>query len=214
MGRDLSTFALGRFRNQLPLIKDPFAVFSAPWFHERFACKVVIVVRHPAAFVSSLMRLNWSFDFSHLLDQSLLMRDLLEPFRDKMEEMHKNPDDILGQGALLWCMVYQTVQQFRGKFPHFILRRHEDLALDPVKMFGEIYDALNLEYSPQVQAIVQKASSTKNPTELANGNVHGIKLDSQKSIYNWKNRLNRQQIERVHILTQEVASHYYPDEDW
>ena len=58
MGRDFSIFLRGRLLRQRPLIKDPFAVFSAPWFAEQLGCRVVITVRHPAGFASSLKRLR------------------------------------------------------------------------------------------------------------------------------------------------------------
>ena len=67
MGRDFLIFYNGLMRGQRLLIKDPFAVFSAPWFAKHLNSKVVITVRHPAAFASSLKRLNWPFDFQDLL---------------------------------------------------------------------------------------------------------------------------------------------------
>src|SRR5512147_569268 len=57
MGRDFTLFYRA-------LVKDPFAVFSTPWFAKKLNCKVVITVRHPAAFAGSLQRLDWSFDFN------------------------------------------------------------------------------------------------------------------------------------------------------
>ena len=94
MGRDFSIFLRGRLLGQLPLIKDPFAVFSAPWFARRLGCRVVITVRHPAGFVSSLKRLNWVFDFHDLLDQPLLMQKWLGVDRAEMELA--NTDDVIG----------------------------------------------------------------------------------------------------------------------
>ena len=61
-----------------PLLKDPFAVLSLRWFAEVLHCRIVVTVRHPAAFASGLKRLGWSFDFGDLLRQPLLMRDHLE----------------------------------------------------------------------------------------------------------------------------------------
>ena len=81
MGRDYMIFFNGRLRGQRALIKDPFAVFSTPWFAKKLNCKVVITIRHPAGFASSLKRLNWPFDFHDLLAQPALMRDYLEQDR-------------------------------------------------------------------------------------------------------------------------------------
>jgi hypothetical protein len=98
MVRDWSIFFTGRRYHQTLLIKDPFAVFSAAWFARRLDSMVVFTIRHPAAFVSSLKKLGWSFDFSDLLGQPLLMRDWLETYRSEMEEMLKDPQDVVTGG--------------------------------------------------------------------------------------------------------------------
>ncbi len=131
MLRDWNIFTRGRLLNRQPLIKDPFAIFSAPWFAERLGCRVVITLRHPAAFASSLKRLKWNFDFSDLLAQPLLMKSLLEPFRAEMEAIQSTPQDIIGQASLLWRIIYRVVAQYQHEHPEFILVRHEDLSIDP-----------------------------------------------------------------------------------
>jgi hypothetical protein len=80
-----ASFALGRLGRRRLLIRDPFDVFSLDWFVRRLNCSVVVVVRHPAAVVSSLKRLGYIFDFRNLLQQPLLMADRLERFRPQMK---------------------------------------------------------------------------------------------------------------------------------
>src|SRR5262249_37282472 len=55
----LRLFLEGRLRHRRLLVADPFAVFSIPWFIERPGFRVVVVVRRPAATVSSRKRLGW-----------------------------------------------------------------------------------------------------------------------------------------------------------
>jgi hypothetical protein len=214
MGRDWKIFLAGRVFRQRPLLKDPFAVFSAPWFYERLSCQVVITVRHPGAFASSLKRLDWPFDLHDLLRQPLLMRDWLEPFRSEMEEMAKNPKDVIGQSCLLWRMVYQIVEQFQQKYPLFQVVRHEDLSLQPVEGYRELYTFLGLNFTPQAEQAILSASSTENPVELSKKAVHSVHLDSQANLHNWKRRLSNEEIQRVRLLTEEVAARYYPELDW
>jgi hypothetical protein len=210
MGRDLLIFLNGRLRAQRPLLKDPFAIFSIPWFAERLNCKVVITIRHPAAFASSLKRLNWPFDFQDLLAQPALMRDHLEEYRAAMASMPA--DDIIGQAALLWKMIYRFVARTRELHPGFILVRHEDLSLDPVIGFGRIYEALNLDFTEKVQKTILNSSSSENPAELKK--THSVKLDSRASVDNWKKRLSAQEIARIRDLTGETASHFYSEQEW
>lgn len=210
MGRDFAIFYNGLMRGQRILLKDPFAVFSTEWFARRLSCKVVIAVRHPAAFVNSLKRLNWPFDLQDLLDQPLLMRDHLEPYRGQIEAAQKG--DIIDQWALLWNLIYGTVHAALERNPDFIAVRHEDLSLDPVNRYRELYQSLDLEFSPRVEKMIRESSSAENPAE--GKRVHSFKLDSRANISTWKKRLTQDEIRRIREKTQEVASIYYPDATW
>jgi len=212
MGRDLSVFLRGRLTSQRALIKDPFAVFSAPWFAERLNCRVVFTTRHPAGFASSLKRLNWTFDFKDLLDQPLLLRDLLEEDRAAMKSISMG--DTLGQAALLWRVIYRGVVRMINLHPSFIMVRHEDLSLDPVNGFGSLYKKLGLNFTPKVEQKIMNASSSGNPNELSTKKVHSVKLDSRANIDNWKKRLNVDEIRHIREMTSDVAELCYPDADW
>ena len=212
MGRDFAVFLRGRFLRQRPLIKDPFAVFSAPWFAEQLGCRVVITVRHPAGFASSLKRLNWTFDFHDLLGQPLLMQDWLEVDRAAMESMQA--DDVIGQAALLWRMVYRVVARMMKLHPSFIVVRHEDLSHDPVACYRDLYAALDLDFTPRVEKAILKASSSENPTELSKEKVHAVKLDSRANLDNWKKRLSPDEITRIREMTGKTTQLFYSDEEW
>jgi hypothetical protein len=210
MGRDFTIFYHGLLRGQRILLKDPFAVFSTEWFAKRLNCKVVVTLRHPAAFVSSLKRLNWPFNLQDLLDQPLLMRDHLEPYRDQIERAKKG--DVIDQWALLWNLIYGTVHQSLQRNPDFIAVRHEDLSLDPVNGYRKLYQSLGLEFTHRVEKVIQESSSSENPAE--GKRVHSFKIDSRASMSNWKKRLSEDEIRRVRDLTQEVTSIFYPDATW
>ena len=212
MGRDFKVFSDGLMHGQRVLIKDPFAVFSAPWFAKKLNCKVLITVRHPAAFTNSLKRLNWPFNFNDLLDQSLLMRDYLEPYQDEMRAIQS--DDIIGQAALLWKMVYHSVHSTRELNPDFIVVRHKDLSRDPVNGYRGLYASLGLDYTPRVEEIIVNSSSSNNPVELSRRKTHSVKLDSLASVDNWKKGLSEDEIQRVREITEEVSHLYYSDSEW
>ena len=212
MGRDFSIFLRGRLLRQRPLIKDPFAVFSAPWFAERLGCRVVITVRHPAAFASSLKRLNWPFDFRDLLEQPLLMQRWLDVDRAEMESIRS--DDIIGQAALLWRMIYRVVARTMKLHPLFIVVRHEDLSLDPVSSYRDLYAALDLDFTPKVEEMILNASSSENPAELSKKKVHAVKLDSRANLDNWKKRLSADEVTCIREMTGKTAKLFYSDEEW
>lgn len=212
MGRDLSIFIKGKLQGQRVLLKDPFAVFSTPWFAQKLNCQVVITIRHPGGFASSLKRLNWPFDFRHLLDQPMLMRDYIEIDRVDMEKMQA--DDIVGQSALLWRMIYRSVHATRSLFPDFKIVRHEDLSLDPVAGYKSLYESLGLTFDEKVHDTILNSSSSENPTELSKKKVHSVKLDSRANMDNWKKRLTPEEITRIRKLTEDVSPLFYSDYEW
>ena len=214
MFRDLSIFTFGRWGQRRVLLKDPFAIFSTPWFAQRLGCDVVIVLRHPAAFVSSLKRLDWPFDFKDLLAQPLLMRDWLEPFRAEMEEALTQPRDVIGQGSLLWRVICYVTHKVSERHPNFHVVRHEEFSLQPIKGFEKLYGQLELPFTSRVKAGILRATSAQNPQEISLDSIYSTNLDSAANLENWKQRLSKEEIARVRSLTEDVAGLYYRDEDW
>ncbi len=212
MGRDYRIFFNGNMHGQRALIKDPFAVFSTPWFARRLNCNVVMTVRHPGGFVGSLKRLGWNFDFGNFLNQPLFMRDHLEGDRAAMESMPK--DDIVGQAALLWKIIYRFVHSTRAGFPQFQIVRHEDLSLDPIGEYQTLYKSLGLDFTERVRDIIQNSSSSDNPTKLAKNKTHSVKLDSRANLDNWKKILSPEEITRVRKITEGISETFYSEEEW
>ena len=212
MGRDFKIFYNALEHGQRALLKDPFAVFSIPWFTKQFDFKVIVTVRHPAAFASSLKRLGWNFDFNDLLNQPLLMRDHLEPYRGQMQAV--KVDDVIGQASLLWTMIYKTVHSQGQLDRRLIIVRHEDLSRDPVSGFRDLYAALGLDFTHHAEEKILNSSSSENPTELSRRKTHSVKMDSRASIETWKTKLSADEIKRIRDMTEESARLFYPDPNW
>jgi hypothetical protein len=212
MARDVAIFVAGNVLRKRALLKDPFAVFSLAWFAERLNCEIVVMVRHPAAFASSLKRLEWTFDFNDLLVQPLLMRDYLESYRAAMRSVAAG--DVIGQAALLWAMIYRSVDAMRQQIPSVRVIRHEDLSLDPGGGFERLFRHLGLSFTDRTRRVIAASSSSENPPELAPGMTHSVKLDSRASLDRWKHRLSVEEISRVRRATDEVAHLYYPEVAW
>lgn len=212
MGRDFMIFYNALERGQRALLKDPFAVFSVPWFAQRLDCRVVVTVRHPAAFASSLQRLGWSFDFKDLLDQPLLMRDYLRLYREPMLSIPA--DDVIGQASLLWKMIYEVVDKFRKMNPEWLVMRHEDLSRDPVNRYRELYEKLGLDFTHRVEKEILNSSSSENPAELSVKKKHSVKMDSLAQVKNWRKRLSDEELQKIRAMTAGVAELFYSEEDW
>jgi hypothetical protein len=193
-------------RGHRPLIKEPHAVFSSEWFARRLESQIVVMIRNPFAVVSSWKRLGWTVDFDDLLDQPLLMRDWLAPFKRELSDARSW--GLVEQVALLWRVIYSVVADER--YPRVYLLRHEDLSSDPLAEYAKLYDALDLGFDDAVASAVASSSSNENPAETSVEKPHETRLDSKANLENWKHRLTGSELRQIEDLTADVAARYYP----
>ena len=198
-----------RFRG---LIKDPIAIFSAEWLYNNFNTQNLILIRHPAAFVSSLKRLNWHFDFNNFLKQNELMEDHLLKYKNQMELTSGN---ITEEASLLWVCIHSVIKYYQENYPSWVFKRHEDISRNPLKEFENIFQLLDLEFNKIIKEKIIDLTSSKNPSEVTkHGKIHQLKRDSLANIYNWKNRLSKNEIDQIKRITKATADHFYSDDEW
>lgn len=203
---------LHRINNDRPLIKDPIALFSTEWLCKRFDMNILVMIRHPAAFYSSLKIKNWRFDFNNLLKQPLLMEKYLGKFEAEIREHAETEGNTIDQALLLWNCIHYTINIYREDHPKWLFVRHEDLSLDPVGQFRSIYKAFGLEFTHKVKKKILESSGTHNPIEQQAGNE--FLRNSKENINNWKNRLSQNEIELIKIKTSEVSTLFYSADEW
>jgi hypothetical protein len=207
----------GRMGRRAVLLKDPHALFSAPWFADLLGCRVVICVRHPAAVVSSHVRLGWRAPLGHLRAQPALVRDLLSPYEQELADAEQDSaigDDPLRGNALLWKIIYGTVATYAESRPDFTIVRHEDLSSRPLEAYDHLYSQLGLRFDDRAAGQIESATSQKNPAELRVQDPHRIRLDSRSNLGNWHKRLAPHDVELIREIVEPVAARWYDDSDW
>lgn len=209
--RHQAMFVRGRLMHRRLMIADPFAVFSAEWFRRTLGFQVVVLVRHPFSIVGSRKRLGWRFDIGELRDQPLLLRDALTPISRRWPEALEPADDLIDEGSTLWRLIYESALDQRARTPELIFVRHEDLAAEPVPAFAALYDRLGLPFTDGARRAVDEATKPGNPTRLAPGDAHGVRLDSRASLASWRERLSPDEVRRIDRITGPVAHELYPD---
>jgi hypothetical protein len=211
IARYWARLAVGSVTRRRPLIKDPFALFSAPWLAETFGCAVVVTVRHPAAVVSSRLRMGWRFPFDAFLQQPELMADWLHPVRDTIDRAVSSDDPVLNAAAL-WRVVYHVVDVYSARYPHFIIIRHEDLSAAPEQGYAGLYRALELDLTPRARARIER--SAKGPRTGIRRSPYSVELDSRRNIRRWKQELTSRDVDRIRSITEDVAGRWYDDQAW
>jgi hypothetical protein len=188
-------------------IKDPIALMSADWLYETFNLDVVILIRHPAAFVASLKVKQWEFDFSNFSSQLPLFKPELLKYESAIMEAVENKKDIVDQGIILWNVIHSLILFYQEKYSkEWYFVRHEDLSIRPEDEFKKIFKYLDLNFDSKVTQYIRE--STKS-------SVKGrLKRDSISNITSWKQRLSEEEVDRVKTGTKSVWCHYYEEKDW
>ena len=213
MARNYKNFMLYRLRHAVPLMKDPIALFSSEWLARRFDMNVVVMIRHPAAFTSSIRRLNWKHNFSHFLNQPLLMQAYLTPFEAEIRAFAAEEHDILEQGILLWRIIHHVILRYQEKYSGWIFLRHEDISADPLYHFEYLYKRMNLAFTDSVKEVVIDYSNEDNPTEAAKGHAL-VKRNSKSNIKSWKTKFTGAELTHLRNAVEPISQHFYSDADW
>ncbi|MEP6716250.1 MAG: sulfotransferase [Terriglobia bacterium] len=211
---EYSNCLLYGWQKRRALLKDPIALFSAEWIASTFDAQVVVIVRHPAAFVNSLIKAQWRHPFSHFLDQAELMATRLAPFRDEIERMAREKHDIVDEGILLWRIMHRLILDYRKANPGWLFVRHEDLSGNPIDAFDAVFNYLKIEYTPAVKKTVRLYTRSGNPIERGETGQAFARLDSRRNVDRWMQRLSAEQIQRIRERSADVWPAFYSNDDW
>jgi hypothetical protein len=205
-------FGWARVRRARPLVKDPLALLSSEWLAERFGMEVLVMIRHPAAFVSSVKKLDWQYSFAELLADEQLMNDHLSSFETELHDYVRRPRDVVSQAALTWRVLYSVVATFRRHHPEWLFVRHEDVSLEPERFFADIYRKFELDFTERVARGIEEHSGRANPPEIES--AYSIRVNSAVNVSNWQRRLSRSEVVRIREAVEDVSHVFYSDKEW
>jgi hypothetical protein len=212
MVRERARFASYRRRDARPLLKDPIAVFSAEWLVDTFDMDAVVLIRHPAAFVDSIVRRGWRHPFADFLAQPLLMRDVLGPFEDEIAWCAERERPLLDQAIVLWRVIHHAIATYRDRRPGWTFARLEDLASDPIPAFERLYAALGQVIDDAARAKIEDFSGGGNEAVASDAASH--RRDSRSSVVAWKRSLSPEDVDRIREAVEPISKAFYPDADW
>jgi len=172
------------------------------------------MVRHPAAFVGSLKKHDWTFDFTNFTAQPRLMHDYLGSWADEIEAYASRPPEIVDQAILLWRCINSVALRYRAEHPDWLVLRYEDLATDPVAGTRALYEFAGLEWSEGCERRVRSLSSRENPAEVPVTRTRDVRRNSEAAMWTWQYRLSPDELDRVRTGTADVAHLLYTDDDW
>ncbi|KHE71454.1 sulfotransferase domain-containing protein [Halobacillus sp. BBL2006] len=193
------------------LLKDPIACMASEWLHNRFDMEVVMLIRHPAAFVASLKRLDWHFPLERLIEQRELFGDFLN---SHLKNINLSSITTVERDAILWNCIHEVLFSYLHRNPAMISVKHEDLSINPIKEFEGLYNKLNIDFDSNVKKVIKTYTVSSNPTNPKNNLVHDLKRNSKDNIERWKKILSEEEIYNVRNITKDLAHYYYSNNEW
>lgn len=206
-------FFLSNKKQLRAVVKDPIALMSCEWLVRHFKMQIVVMIRHPAAFAYSLKQRGWRFNFRELLGQELLMRDVLEPFRDRMELALESEIDFMKEAGLLWCVLNHVVSQYRKNHPDWIYIRHEDFAINPRIEFRKLFTKLGIPLGIESEKVIDSLTSSSGKHRPATA-VHWLERDSKAVAMNWAGKLSKHELSQLRDEVEPVYYEFYDDAAW
>lgn len=187
----------------IKLMKDPTALFSAPWLVDNFQLSPIVIIRHPAAYVLSIKEKNWWFDFSNLVEQEYFFEGPLSVFKEEVIAFQKEAStkDIIENASLFWKLCYAQVLYYKEVFPEWCYVKHEDLSTHPFEEFAKVFEYAGVPFNDQAKAYISKTTHSDTNTRFTR--------NSSQNATKWQTQLNTDEITRIHSYTQVIADSFY-----
>jgi hypothetical protein len=167
------------------LLKDPTACLLAAWIESQRDVQVVLLVRHPCGFASSVHALQWPFHLQRMLTQRPLLEDHLDPFRGLLEQCLKDPWASLGG---FWAATHLVLQAQAG--PGWITAHYEQLCARPQTAFETLAADLGL---------ARTAVANTRPVAAADTDTDpgSTRRNSGRMAMIWRERMSNEEINSV-----------------
>ena len=202
--------------NKQVLFKDPIALLSAEWLASQYQAKVIILIRHPAAYVNSIKRVNWDMSLECLLTQTEFMaslpHDLVAEISDRLKNQTGDGYN-LEDAALSWKVFHRVIYQYQQAHPDWIFVRHEDLCQDYLSGFEKLYSQLNLPWNQTVVERIKHYCDRPQESELGS-QIHRLSRNSRAASQAWKHSLTESESDRILEITKDVADLFYDRHSW
>ncbi len=199
------------------LLKDPVAIFSAAWLATQFDLQVVVLIRHPASYVVSLLKdAKHMHPFASVFNEQPRLKARFTPqdqsLIDEVVELQSRGgpgSDMVFEAAAFWRLFYGQVLLYQQSFPdwHFVL--YEDLARDPMAEFSLLCQKLGLRFDGNVELAIRRTALEADPA-TTDHTSHVKSFVAKENVDLWKSQLAETDRCRIREVLGSVSDNFYP----
>lgn len=172
------------------------------WFSQRFPeVKIVYLVRHPAPWAMSTMKLDWIFRSASFLDdpgftEQHLTSDQLALARDMLEG-----GEWIEKLVTSWCIQNLVPLRLCGSHPEWTVVTYEELVAQPEPMAALLADRLELQARDRIKAAMDRRSRTSFDAESADVIERATGAERKSYLLGrWRERLSSEDKDRCSRL--------------
>jgi hypothetical protein len=209
--------AFAKYRKKRFLIKSSEAMLWSEFFIKNTNSKVVMLIRHPCAFVASCERMEWGYELENLIQQDTFYSDFIKNDSEFMNPAQSNIPKRMVENTWLWIFLYRyalkLIEKGYEKNGNLLLTRHEDLCNNPLYEFQKIFSFLGIDFNLDTQDRISK-QTTGNTVIVDKSTQHCLVRDSRKTAVSWKEFLDKNTIEWIRSTTSGIAGKFYENSSW
>jgi hypothetical protein len=124
------------------LIKEIRGNGMLAWIADNFHCKIVYIIRHPCAVITSRLKLKWETHLESFWEQQELIDDYLLQYKNVIE----NAKTEVQKHAVMWCIENLIPLHHISEYG-WIFCKYEHLLMDPEKEIKRILNLLGQDFS-------------------------------------------------------------------
>lgn len=188
------------------VVKDPKGCLLTGWLGRDCGFRPVVIVRHPAAYVASQLRLgpDMRSELAALAAQPDLVAD---HFEGDASPLRPASDDPVVLASTLWSALTRVILAQAASVPSAIVVRHEDLSGEPERHFQALFHSCGLPWTARTARRVRRL--TTGQVEARGGRTQDFHRDSARLFEHRLKTLTPEQRRQVYDLTSDVAAAHY-----
>ena len=171
------------------VVKEVAAFMCLEWLAARYDPAVLVVIRHPCPTILSELAQGTEPQQSRqaLLRQRGLWEEAAAPYREILEAAESGIEIL----AAIWAVRLHVLAEALVRHPEWQVVQYETLCAEPVAQFKQLFKALGLAWTAQVEQFVVQSSTSNKP-----GQYSGVRLSAQQPD-RWLQEMEPEAVEAV-----------------
>lgn len=195
------------------IFKAPFLAFSARTLQAMDGLRVVIGVRHPAAWIESVVRRDGGYDVSCLLQPALL--DAVPEFADDLRRAAGRTLSPLQEALLLWKVIHTHHHRYLLGNDRTAVFRQEDLVRNLQEECRRLFAFAGVEVPATLGEVLTRTMGGSAVDFRPGGFDDYLARDGEAVLAKWRTRVSAEELALIRRETEGLAAMFgYGPQDW